>query len=120
MARLTDSQRETFEALRRAYLAEVPARIAAIREAAAEAEAGQRGTSRAGLEELRHLVHQLVGSSAIFGLHALCAAARALEDLVKRLLEGAASGAADLDLLTATLEATWKESATPGSREPKG
>ncbi|MCI0548058.1 MAG: hypothetical protein L0027_12345 [Candidatus Rokubacteria bacterium] len=40
MARWAESQRETFEALRRAYLADVPARIAAIRQAAAALRGG--------------------------------------------------------------------------------
>jgi len=118
MAKLSDAQRETFEALRRAYLAEVPARIAAIREAAAEA--GRPECSRAALEELRHLVHQLVGSSAIFGLPPLSAAALALGDLVKGLLEGAAPGAGELDRLTEALERTWNETAAPRCRESKG
>jgi len=118
MAKLSDAQRETFEALRRAYLAEVPARIAAIREAATEA--GRPETSRAALEKLRHLVHQLVGSSAIFGLPLLSAAALALGDLVKGLLEGAAPGAGELDRLTGALERTWNESATSPWRESKG
>jgi len=117
MARLTESQRERFETFRRAFLAEVPARIAAIRKAATEA--GRRGTSRAALEDLHHLVHQLVGASAIFGLHALCGTARALEDLVTGLLEGAAPGAGELDRLTGALERTWNETATPRCRESK-
>ena len=116
MAKLTDAQRETFEALRRTYLAEVPSRIAAIRDAVTEA--GRPETSRAALEKLRHLVHQLVGSSAIFGLPLVSAAAQALGDLVKGLLEGAAPGAGELDRLTGALERTWTESAAP--RESKG
>jgi len=105
MPRLTGNQRETFEALRQAYLAEVPARIAAIREAAVRL--GGQGTTRGALEELRHLVHRLVGSSAIFGLHDLSASARALEDLTMQLLEGSDRSASELDSLAAALEATW-------------
>src|SRR5262245_6402983 len=101
MARLTASQREAFEALRRSYLAEVPARIAAIRQAAADV--GGRAATRAALEDLRNRVHQLVGSSAIFGLAALSAAARAFEDRVTELLDGAAASAA-LEPLVEPLE----------------
>jgi len=105
MPRLTGNQRETFEALRQAYLAEVPARIAAIREVALRL--GRRGATRGDLEELRTLVHRLVGSSAIFGLQELSASARALEDLTTQLLEGSDRSASELDSLAAALEATW-------------
>ncbi len=117
MARLTESQRETFEALRRAYLADVPARIVAIREAGAEV--GRSGTSRAALEDLRQLVHQLVGSSAIFGLSRLSAAARALEDRLRGVLDGAPA-AGEVDELAANLENVWKATAKPRSCEPTG
>jgi HPt (histidine-containing phosphotransfer) domain-containing protein len=117
MARLTESQIEAFETLRRAYLAEVPARIAAVREAATAA--GRPGAPPGALEDLRHLVHQLVGSSAVFGERALCEAARALEDLVAALLVDGARAGGELGRLTRALERAWKQGATSGSRESK-
>jgi HPt (histidine-containing phosphotransfer) domain-containing protein len=116
MARWTESQRETFEALRRAYLADVPERIAAIRQAAA---ALRGGAPQRALDELRHLVHRLVGSSAIFGLPRLAAAGRELEDRVIASIEGA-EGVGGLDELAAALETTWKEIAAARSGEPGG
>lgn len=106
MPRLTDDQHETFRALRGSYLAGVPARIAAIRRAANEAERPE--ASREALEELRHLAHQLVGSSAIFGLSRLCSAARALEELASRLRDGAPEGGS-LDALVGELETLGSE-----------
>jgi HPt (histidine-containing phosphotransfer) domain-containing protein len=113
MGRLVESQRESFEALRREYLAGVPARIAAIRRAAAEA--GRPGAPRAALDDLLHEAHRLTGSSAIFGLPRVSAAARALEDLAIRLLGGSAR-AAEIDARVAALEATWNECAAPRDR----
>lgn len=106
MTSLTESQRETLEALRRSYLAQVPDRIAAIRRAASEA--GRPGAPREVLENLRGLAHQLVGSSAIFGLARLSSAARALEDLASRLVDGAAGGGR-LDALVGELETVGSE-----------
>ena len=117
MARWSESQRETFAALRRAYLAEVPARIAAIREAATGVL--RSGGSPRALEELRDLAHRLVGSSAIFGLPRLSAAARDLEDRVIASIEGAA-GVGALAELAATLETTWREIAAAGPGVPGG
>lgn len=116
MARLTESQRESFEALRRTYLAELPARIGAIREAASAAQRG--GASPEELEELRQHAHRLVGSSALFGLPRLSAAARALEDGVSRSIEGDA-GAIELDRLAAGVEAAWKQIATSRPGRPR-
>jgi HPt (histidine-containing phosphotransfer) domain-containing protein len=114
MGRLGESRRESFESLRREYLAGVPARIAAIRRAAAEA--GRPGAPRAALDDLLHQAHRLVGSAAIFGLRRVSAAARALEELAIRLL-GGAPNAGEIDLLVAALEARWHESAARGEPE---
>jgi HPt (histidine-containing phosphotransfer) domain-containing protein len=113
MSRLTESQRATFQALRRSYLAQVPARIAAIRRAAGEAE--RPGAGREVLEDLRHLVHQLVGSSAIFGLPRLSSAARALEDHASRLKDGAAARGG-LESLVGELEVVGREVAARAGR----
>ena len=111
--RLSESQREALEALRSAYLAEVPARIGAIRRALGEA--GRRGDPGAALEDLLHRAHQLVGSSAIFGLARVSAAARAIEDLASRPSPDAPR-VEELEPLVAELEAAWRESAPPGDR----
>jgi HPt (histidine-containing phosphotransfer) domain-containing protein len=108
MARLTESQRAGFEALRRRYLAGVPRRIATVKRAAGEVQ--RRWPSHDGLEALRQLAHRLVGASEIFGVPRVSDAARALEDLTGRLLEGG-SGVQELEELAASLEAAWSETA---------
>lgn len=110
MTRLSPGQREAFEALRRDYLDGVPARIGAIRQAL-----GEVGRHGAALEELLHRVHQLVGSSAIFGLGRVSAAARAVEEHASELPPGA-SRVEELGRLVAALEAAWRESAPPPHR----
>ena len=114
MAKLTASQREGFEALRREFVAHVPIRIAAIQRAAAEV---QRGSVSAAdrIEDLQDLAHRLAGASAIFGLPRLAAAARALEELATRIRAGGAEPG-ELDALTAALEASWTESGAPRPR----
>jgi HPt (histidine-containing phosphotransfer) domain-containing protein len=107
MAKLTDGQRETFQVLRRTYLEQVPDRIAAIRRSATEA--ARRGARRETREDLRQLAHQLVGSAAIFGLPHVCSAARALEELASRLLDGAPA-VGEFEALVAALEAAGNES----------
>jgi HPt (histidine-containing phosphotransfer) domain-containing protein len=108
MARWTERERAEFEALRETYLAEIPARILAIREATAAASRG--ATSPPALQEVRDLAHRLVGSSAIFGLKRLSAAARDLEDCAIASIEDAAE-LRGLDELVAALEAAWNEGA---------
>src|SRR5262245_54215523 len=115
MAKWTRSQRETFEALRRAYLAHVPARLTDGRDAAAAAV--RAGAPPRALEELRDLAHRLVGSSAIFGLPKLSAAARELEDRAAGPIEGAA-GAAGLEELAAAVESVWRETDAARRDEP--
>src|SRR5262245_41130652 len=116
MARWKEPEREAFAALRRAYLAEIPARIAAIR--AAASTASQRGAPARAFQEVRDLTHRLVGSSAIFGLPRLSAAARELEDRAIASIDDPA-GAGGLDELASTLESSWKEIAENGV-EPRG
>src|SRR5215510_10600732 len=102
MASLTKRQREGFEALRRVYLAQVPGRIAEIRREAAALR--RESASQEALLALRQLAHRLVGSSALFGLPRLSAAARAVEEELDRILAGAAAPQG-LDALTTALAA---------------
>jgi HPt (histidine-containing phosphotransfer) domain-containing protein len=107
MAKLTEEQRKDFEALRRIYLNMVPARIADIRTAVDEAK--RRRWARGDVEALYHLVHRLVGSSAIYGLKDVSRAARALEEGVTGLLEGRPAHDALGDLAEA-VERAWRDS----------
>jgi len=78
--------------LRQAYLARLPAELAALQSLAADLGGGE--ADRARLDELRHRLHKLAGSGGTFGLAALSAAARTLEQRVKGWLAG---GLAELD-----------------------
>jgi HPt (histidine-containing phosphotransfer) domain-containing protein len=80
---MTEIHRREFEVLRRAFLAEVPGKIRAIRDAAEDAE--RRGYPRDAVENLLHLTHRLLGSAAIFGLGIVSDASRALEQQVTTL-----------------------------------
>lgn len=85
-SRLTGEQQARLEALRRAYLKELPAKVRAIENAAASLGAG--GPEK--LRSLYHLVHRLAGSAAIYGIHGLGRAAAALEEAVLAACEGTA------------------------------
>ena len=76
--RLTAGQRGRLEALRRAYVRDLPGKVRAIEEAAGALRPADRGK----LRSLHHLVHRLTGSSAIYGFDRLSRAAAALEELV--------------------------------------
>ena len=80
-----DVYRRELEALRSAYLAEVPERLRAIEEL--EARLPPRGKDEESLQALHHLIHRLAGSAAVYGLSALGATAGRLEASVLRALE---------------------------------
>jgi len=81
---------EQLAKLRAAYLARLPAELAAL-QALADGLQGGEG-DRAGLEALHQRLHKLAGSGGTFGLAALSAAARALEQRVMAWLAGALNG----------------------------
>lgn len=91
--------------LRRDYLAGLPEEFARLRAIAAALEGGE--SDRAALDELHHRLHKLAGSGGTFGLAALSAAARPLEQRVKAWLAGAldAIDAQALGTLASELEA---------------
>jgi two-component system OmpR family response regulator len=84
--RVAASRLEEFEALRLAYLNELPRKIRAMRAAAAVLAA--EGWDRSALESLGHLAHRMAGTSGLYRLSALSRSAGTLEDIVKRLLTG--------------------------------
>jgi two-component system, OmpR family, response regulator len=73
-----------FEALRRAYVGELPGRIEAM-QAAAEALA-VRGWDKETVESLYRETHRLAGSSGLYRLSKLSRTAAVLEEIVKLLL----------------------------------
>lgn len=72
--------------LRDDYLARLPAELAALQVLGADLCNGESG--RASLDELHHRLHKLSGSGGTFGLAALSAGARTLEQRVKGWLAG--------------------------------
>ena len=111
MARMTETQRRDFEALRRAFVAEVPEKIRAIRSAAEDAN--RRGYSRDAVEALLNLTHRLVGSAAIFGLDVVSEASRALERRVTSLCGPVEGQARELSALVQGLEKAWSRASMP-------
>lgn len=85
-----------FEALRVAYVRELPEKIVAMQAAATALAAG--GWDRELLQSLYHLAHRMAGSGGLYRLAALSRAAGALEEIVKRLLG----------------DPTWPPSGSPG------
>jgi CheY-like chemotaxis protein len=83
LERMRAHERE-FEDLRRAYLCELAEKASAMEAAAAVLLS--RGWNRPALESLYDLAHRLAGASGLYRLATLSRAARALEDIVKRLL----------------------------------
>jgi len=84
LARLAESHRRQFEALRLAYVDQLPEKIEAMQAAAAALAEG--GWDRATLESLHLLVHRMAGSCGLYRLSELSRRAGALEEIVKRLL----------------------------------
>jgi two-component system, OmpR family, response regulator len=82
--RRMDAHHREFEALRRAYVDELPEKINAMQQTAAALAA--RGWDRPTVESLYQLTHRLAGSSGLYRLSALSRTAGALEEIVKRLL----------------------------------
>lgn len=104
---------EQLDRLRKDYLERLPAELAELEALAA----GLNGTEhdRDSLDELHHSLHKLAGSGGTFGLAALSAGARALEQRAKGWLAGALDAvdsqarhafAADLAALSETLSAS--------------
>lgn len=93
MARLTESQRQELDSLRRAYAAELPEKLKRIEDAVARLES--RGWERQALESLHHMIHRLSGSSAIYGFAAVSEAAGRLEKSLTRALETGVDHAED-------------------------
>ena len=81
---------EQLAKLREAYLARVPAELAALQALAGALQGGEG--DRAGLDALHQRLHKLAGSGGTFGLAALSAAARALEQRVVTWLAGTLDG----------------------------
>jgi HPt (histidine-containing phosphotransfer) domain-containing protein len=71
-------------ALRRRYLASLPAKRRELAAAWAALAAGS--TTDQALEHLRHLAHRLAGSAGLYGLPEISAAARSLEETTRSLL----------------------------------
>lgn len=84
LARLAESHRQAFEALRLAYVGQLEEKIRAMQDAAAALATG--GWDRPTLESLHLLVHRLAGSCGLYRLNELSRRAGALEEIVKRLL----------------------------------
>ena len=80
--------------LRNDYLARLPAELAELRALGAGLSGGD--TRRASLDELHHRLHKLAGSGGTFGLAALSAGARALEQRVKAWLDGSLNALDDV------------------------
>ena len=86
---------EQLAKLRADYLARLPAELAALQALGDDLHGGER--ARANLDALHQHLHKLAGSGGTFGLAALSAAARALEQRAKAWL------AADLNEVDASL-----------------
>jgi chemotaxis protein histidine kinase CheA len=93
-----DALMRTLAALRTQYLAEAPDRIGAL-----EAVVGRlRAGDRAGLGELRHLLHRLAGSGGAYGLQTVTDTARAGERTVHAVEQQAGPlSAADIQTIAA-------------------
>ena len=116
-----ESQKPDFTALRQTFLAQVPEKIRAIREAADEAEG--RGYPREAVEALLHKVHRLVGSAGLFGLGGVSDAARELEESVGTVFKSAESPEEgrrrELAALVRELEHAWLRSLPPEEPPPR-
>jgi two-component system, OmpR family, response regulator len=84
--RRLEAHHSEFEALRRAYMAELAEKVTSMQSAAATL--AQAGWDRALVESLYHLAHRMAGSAGLYRLAALSRAAGALEDIVHRLMNG--------------------------------
>jgi CheY-like chemotaxis protein len=84
--RRLEAHHNEFEALRRAYVAELAQKVAAMEEAARTL--AHSGWERPLIESLYHLAHRLAGSAGLYRLPAVSRSAAALEDIVRRMLNG--------------------------------
>lgn len=78
---MNGDQRDALQAVREAYIAQLPDKLAALREASS-------GEGPGPAIQLFHLAHRLAGSAAIHKLDAVSAAARALESVAAPAREG--------------------------------
>jgi len=84
--RRLEAHHSEFEALRRAYVAELAQKVSAME--AAAVTLAHSGWDRPLIESLYHLAHRLAGSAGLYRLHAVSRSAAALEDIVHRMLNG--------------------------------
>jgi two-component system OmpR family response regulator len=84
--RRVEVHQKEFESLRRAYIDELGAKMDAMK--AAAATLATEGWNRSVLESLAHMTHRIAGSSGLYRLDVLCRSAGALEEILKRLLDG--------------------------------
>lgn len=87
MADAQDKVLAQLQALRKQYAADLPAKLAQLRSAA---ESLNRQWDEDGLHTLHRLAHSLTGSGATFGYAEISQAARALEQLIKTIMESGA------------------------------
>jgi CheY-like chemotaxis protein len=123
LARLAESHRRQFEALRLAYVGQLADKIEAMQAAAETLAAG--GWDRPTLEALHLLVHRMAGSCGLYRLNELSRRASALEEIVKRLLSAPswppAGSPADLTTLVKAVSRTARAeagTAPPGPATP--
>jgi two-component system, OmpR family, response regulator len=113
---------QAFEQLRRAYLEELPGRIAAMEQVAENL--ALEGWDREQVESLHHLTHRLAGSSGLYRMSELSRCAGLLEQIVKRLLVGAAwppsSSPAELTTLVKAVRRTARAEARQAPPRPAG
>ncbi|WP_028102569.1 Hpt domain-containing protein [Pseudoduganella violaceinigra] len=85
MATPVDSEfQDRLQALRDKYAASVPERMAAIRDALVLCQGSLLPPH---IEQLHHALHSVAGSAGSFGLHALGAESRRIEQLVRGVME---------------------------------
>jgi two-component system OmpR family response regulator len=118
--RSQEAHAREFEALRVAYVLELPEKIVAMQ--AAATALGEGGWDRTMLESLYHHAHRMAGSAGLYRLPALSRTAGALEEVLKRMLgDGAwppASAPADLALLVQAVGRTARNEARLTSPAP--
>jgi HPt (histidine-containing phosphotransfer) domain-containing protein len=90
MTKSPELVRRELQALRQAFVAQLPDRVRAIETALDEA-AGAGAGGRQGMEELFQLAHRLSGAAGIYG----CPTVQALAEAIERKAEGLRQGGDD-------------------------